>query len=55
MKKEYVKPEFLVEDILLETMIATSGGGTGGNLDPDGPGEEPLANDRRGSWGDFWN
>ena len=52
MKKEYVKPEFLVEDILLETMIATSGAGAGGDLDKE---EEPLANDRRGSWGDFWN
>ena len=50
MKKEYVKPEFLVEDILLETMIATSS-----EIGGDGSGEDADANERRGSWGDFWN
>lgn len=51
MRKEYVKPEVLVEDILLETMIAMSGTEVG-----DGP-VDPFANERqdRGTWGDFWN
>lgn len=57
MKKEYVKPEFLVEDILLETMIATSGNiGDNDTEIEDGEHQGGFgANDRRGAWGDFWN
>lgn len=51
MKKEYVKPEFLVEDILLETMFAAS-------VVEGGDNEDLGTNERdqsRGTWGDFWN
>lgn len=52
MKKEYVKPNLEIEEILLEGMLANSKL----DVDPDGPGtNESDANDRRGSWGDFWN
>ena len=53
MKKEYIKPEVLVEEVLLEGMLALS--------DPsqdfdhtEGEGDD-SANDRRGGWGDLWN
>lgn len=58
MKKEYVKPAVLVEEILFETMIATSNG----NVNPDGGdtglGGQPGygdSNDRRGGWGNLWD
>ena len=54
MKKEYVKPEMVVEQFMAE-LAFLGGSGLGGNTDPDGPGEEPLSNDRRGGWGDLWN
>ena len=52
MKKDYVKPELQVEEILLEGMLASS--------DPevtDGP-VIPFSNGRdngRGSWGNLWD
>ena len=49
MKKEYVKPEMVMEEILLEAMIATSIEVEEGEDDGRG------ANDRRGGWGDLWN
>ncbi len=53
MKKEYIKPEIAVEEILVETMIATSPGdtevGVGGDDLPVG------TNDRRGGWGNLWD
>ncbi len=62
MKKEYLKPEILVEEILVTTMLANSGGtnipedgnqsGMGGE---GGEGDIFGTNDRRGSWGDLWN
>ena len=61
MKKEYVKPEMVMEEILLEGMLAQSGelggGGTdmgGGGVDRPGGGR-PDANEHRGGWGDLWN
>lgn len=50
MKKEYVKPELAVEDILLEAMIATSSS-FGGEAED---GEEADAGQKRG-WGSLWN
>jgi len=51
MKKEYIKPEMAVEEILVETMIATSPGGV-----EEGEPDQPLGtNDRRGGWGDLWD
>lgn len=55
MKKEYVKPEVAVEEILLESYML---GMSGSNVDPDAPGVEgdpEEASARRGAWGDFWN
>lgn len=58
MKKEYVKPEMVLEEILLEGMLALSNGGgngdteIGGGVGDDGPSD---ANSHRGSWGDLWN
>lgn len=58
MKKEYVKPEMVMEEILLEGMLASSTGGGNGDdeLGNGGGVDQPLdANDRRGGWGDLWN
>lgn len=52
MRKEYVKPEVAVEEILLESyMFGMSGTDIGSD---EGV---PSANERqdRGTWGDFWN
>ena len=52
MKKDYVKPEMLVEEVLLEAMLM------GGSIIPGGGevGEEDiLSNKRRGAWGDLWD
>ena len=51
MKKEYVKPEMVVEQFMAE--IAFLDASVGGGLGEEG--EEPLSNDRRGGWGDLWN
>ena len=51
MKKDYVKPEMLVEEVLLEGMLAAS-------LGEGGADEElgaPSRREGRGSWGDLWN
>ena len=52
MKKEYIKPEMVVEDLVLESeMLAGSIGET------DGP-VEPWSNGRRegrGTWGNLWD
>ena len=53
MKKDYVKPEMLVEEMLLESSILAL---SGGNIIP-GP-VRPKSNERqndRGAWGDLWN
>ena len=49
MKKEYVKPEMVMEVILLETMIATSIEVEEGETDGRG------ANEHRGGWGNLWD
>ena len=48
MKKEYVKPNLEVVEVIISSMIAAS---AGGNLDIE---EEPLANEKR-AWGNLWN
>ena len=48
MKKEYIKPEFTVQEILPQTMMTTSV--------PQGqPGQQPGAIGRRDGWDDPWN
>ena len=49
MKKDYVKPEMLVEEILLEGMLATSMSVDQEEDDGD------YSNNRRGTWGSLWN
>lgn len=49
MKKEYVKPEMVMEEILLGSMLASSA-----SIE-EGEGDGDYANDRRGGWGDLWN
>ena len=59
MKKEYIKPEVVVEEMLLENMLATSSGFI--PLEPEKPGSgtggggKPRVNDRRGTWGNLWD
>lgn len=53
MKKEYIKPEIIVEEIIYETPMLSS------SFIPGEPGDgfEFGANkrqDRRGTWGDLW-
>ena len=54
MKKEYIKPEIIIEEILLEGMLASSdmelpgGGGSSDEFDANGRRE------RRGTWGNLW-
>lgn len=56
MKKEYIKPELMVEEVLLEAMLM------GGSIIPGEDGEvgegDILSNkrqNRRGSWGNLWD
>lgn len=52
MKKEYIKPEMVVEELLTVEMLAAStefGGDVNENTPP------PGANDRRGEWGNLWD
>ena len=52
MKKEYIKPEMVVEEIILETMLLADSIG-----ETDGP-VEPWSNERRegrGTWGNLWD
>lgn len=51
VKKEYVKPEMVVEEFMAEIAFLDAsnpeiGGEFGGEFD---------SNDRRGGWGDLWN
>ena len=57
MKKEYIKPEMVMEIVILESMFATSSDyseGMGSNETPGGP-NDFNANDRRGTWGSLWD
>ena len=51
MKKQYIKPEVKVEEILPVAMLAASNG-MGWE---DGEVEEAATNDRRGTWGNLWD
>lgn len=51
MKKDYVKPEMLVEEVLLEGMLAASVGPDDDNIDAG----TNKRDQNRGSWGDLWN
>ncbi len=57
VKKEYVKPEMVVEEFMAEIAFleASTGGSTipGGSTDEGGDGE--FSNERRGGWGNLWD
>ncbi len=51
MKKEYIKPEMVVEDLVLESEMLA------GSIGETGP-VEPWSNERRegrGTWGNLWD
>ena len=53
MKKQYIKPEVNVEEILTVTMLAASGGmGVGDEV--YGEDTDVASNTRRGTWGNLW-
>ena len=52
MRKEYVKPEMVTENIILESMLAASNEQVEINPGETGP---ATANEHRGGWGDLWN
>ncbi|MBO5135302.1 MAG: hypothetical protein J6C15_09155 [Bacteroidaceae bacterium] len=52
MKKDYLRPEVEIIDIITSTLMSTSPGNTeipGGNT-----GGEILSNEHRGEWGNIW-
>ena len=58
MKKTYIKPDFFVEECMLEQIISSSGGdiggtGSGGNISHDPA--VPAVNKYRGEWNDVWD
>lgn len=60
IKKEYVKPEMVVEQFMAEIAFLDASGGDGstGTIPGGGTGEGgdgDFSNDRRGGWGDLWN
>ena len=59
VKKEYVKPEMVVEQFMAEIAFLDASTGNGSGTIPGGGSEEggdgDFSNDRRGGWGDLWN
>ena len=56
MKKVYVKPAVVVEDFMVELAFLVGSNNNESNVPgEEGEGDVFGANDRRGSWGDFWN
>ena len=51
MKKEYIKPEMVVEEMLLEGMLAASLGEDDEDQELGAPGRRPG----RGTWGNLWS
>lgn len=52
MKKEYIKPEIVVEEFVSEIYMQSTSDDEIGQK----PGEGiPLSNDRRGEWGNLWD
>lgn len=57
MKKTYIKPDFFVEECMVEQIISSSGGdiggtGSGGNISQEPA--VPAVNKYRGEWNDVW-
>ena len=56
MKKEYIKPDAVVEYVVAESMLALSDNreNMGSNETPGGP-DDFNAGAGRGEWGNLWN
>ena len=54
MKKEYVKPEMVMEEFMAEIAFLDASS-IGGNDNETDDNDGFSANDRRGGWGDLWN
>lgn len=57
MKKTYIKPDFFVEECMVEQIISSSGGdiggtGSGGNISQEPA--VPAAKKHSGLWNDVW-
>lgn len=50
-KKVYVRPEMVVEELIVESSMLTGSLG----INEEGGNEGSLSNDRRGSWGNLWS
>lgn len=55
MKKEYLKPEIMMEIVMLESMLALSPDSMDNNEEPGGPDKFNAADRREGNWGSFWD
>ena len=56
MKKDYLKPEMDVTEFLGSVLMLIASNGNESELPGEGGETDEFgANDRRGSWGDFWN
>ena len=53
MKKAYIKPKIMIEDIIPLSMLAVSSEHMGSNETP-GTDDDFNAPGRRGSWGNLW-
>lgn len=53
MKKQYIKPEVKVEEILPVAMLAASNPSMG--WDDSDEGVDAASNNRRGTWGNLWD
>ena len=54
MKKQYIKPEVNIEEILPVTMLAASNNGPSMGINPDEE-VDAATNNRRGTWGNLWD
>lgn len=55
-KKQYIAPSMKATEIEVQTIIATSNADSQfGVYDETTDADATMGNDRRGSWGNFWN
>ena len=55
MKKEYIKPEILVEEFLLDSSILSLSAGEATEDDLPSDANQLRDDDRRGNWGNLWD
>lgn len=54
MKKEYIKPEMVIEEMLLSSMLASSADTELGEGNDNQPADAPGRRPGRGTWGNLW-